>query len=267
MQLSLIIMNKYINEILTEFDNELRKKKVQKTINKLITQYIKETQNRFILDEIKEIAQYFKEYKISYKINQDVLLRMTSLYGETEFISWLLKEANTKVKPDVQIQLSAPLRFAAMNNHNELLELLLTDKEIKRSKINEVNSGALGSCLYNQNAKGAILLLSQPEIDLQIEHLRDIFALKSEVYKEVMAFISEHPVKNQILKRMIQYRQELKEEIKELISNNTFKITPELKEEMKYHYEFHEIIAKKELVNKLEENMPVKNIKSKTKKI
>jgi len=82
-----------------------------------------------------------------------------------------------------------------------------------------------------------------------------------------MEFIAEHSVNEQILTRMIQYRQELKEEIKELITNNIFKITPELKEKMKYHYEFHDIIEKKELVNKLEENMPIKNIKIKNKKI
>lgn len=257
-------MNEYIKEILSERDEVLRQKKIQKIVNDLINVYSKsETENpskktNKPLKYIKEIVNFFKSKKINLRKNNDVLLRIASLDGETDFIKWLLKEAVCKSVPDVTTNLSAPLRFACVNGHEELVQFLLTDKEIERSHINVVNGGALGAAIAQKNMNVVKLLLSQPEINIQIEHIRGIFRWNEKEQREILNFILNNKVKEVFFIRMVQYQSEMNHQIKELITDYKVEFTSEMISSVKYKQEISELINKKQFLNKLQSKLPNK---------
>lgn len=257
-------MNSYIKQILEEKDVVARDKKTQKIINYLINTYIKKYNKSPVniekeaLKDIQEIVDYFKSTKINLRGNKDILLRITSLEGETDFIKWLLKDAVCKSTPDLHIQLSSPLRFACLNDHTELVEFYLTDKELKRSNMNEVNGGALHTVISQQNMTLVKLFMEQPEIDIQIEHIRSIFKWDYIKQQEILKYISKSKVKEKFLQRMLQYKNEMLEYIKELITDYEFVFTEEMKNNMRYNKEIKDLLYKKNFVYQLEKKLPTK---------
>lgn len=266
-------MNKYIEDILNENDLILRQRKMQKTINNLISSYSEfennneESKKVKNLENIQEIINFFKNNKINLRKDKDILLRVASLEGETRFIKWLLKEAICNSSPDVQIQLSTPLRFACLNGHDELVSFYLTDKDIKRSDINDVNGAALETVIYQKNMKMVKLFMIQPEIDIQIEHIRGIFKWSIQEQKEILDYILKNEVKEKFFKRVVQYRYEMEDKIKELIIDDKFILTKEIEETLKWNSNISNVINKKKFLNKLTKKLPIKGNSIKIKKI
>lgn len=266
-------MNTYIQEIMNVSDKVLRQRKIQKIINELISIYAK-YQNNYPnqktnkpLQDIKEIVDYFQNDKINLRKNEDELLRIASLDGETDFIKWLLKDSVCRHVPDVQTQLSAPLRFACINGHTDLVHFYLTDKDIKRSHINEANGCALGTVILQKNMKLVKLIMSQPEINIQIDHIRGIFKWDTLQQQEILTYIVTHRVKEKFFKRMVQYQVEMSEKIRELITDYKFVFTEEMKSSIKSKKDIEEIVFKKNFFYKLQNQLPTKGTRSRMSKI
>lgn len=261
------IMSIYIENILQLKDKVQQEKKVQNTIVSLIVKYYKNPDDNTTLQHIKEVATYFNEQKINFSYQNDILLRISCSYGEKKFVEWLLKKANYKKVPDLLVETSKPLILAALNNHTELVEFLLLDKDIARSDINTVYGSLFSSIISQKNIKLVKLFLNQPQLNIKIEHIVGLYKYNNTDQDDVLEFISKHTVKDNFFKIMVQHKGSLHNEIYALLTKKYFSITEQVIETLKYSPEFNEIIEKRELLFKLEEKFPEKDNRSLTGRI
>lgn len=266
-------MNTYIKKIMSIKNRVLRQRETQKIINELISKYAQYRNNCSdndidnTLENIKEIVDYFKDGEINLRKNGDELLVITSLYGETDFVKWLLKESSSMHIPDINTQLTAPLRFACLNGHTDLVYFYLTDKNIEKSFINEANGCALETVIFQKNMELVKLIIDQPEINIQINHVREIFKWNNLDQREILTYIVTNKVKEKFFKKMVQYQAEMSDKIKELIIEYKFVFTQDMRDSIKNKKDIQEIVSKKIFVDRLQNKLPLKNNQTKLVKL
>lgn len=263
------MMNAYIENILQNTDFNLREKKVQNTIFSLIRKYCNCPEKNMYLQDIRQVATYFKDQKINFSYNEDNLLRTASFQGEKDFVQWLYSEANLKQIPDMQVQASAPLRFALLNEKFDMVEFLLTDKNLPKSDVNAVYGNLFTMIINNKNKKLVKLFLLQEDIDIKIEHIVGLYQYNIYEQEDMLEFISNNSVKNIFFKTMVQYKSRLENEIHSLLTKKYFTITKEVFETLKFSPEYDELIEKREAYFYLDDKYPPKNnsLTNKTQKI